>query len=513
MKKTLNINIGNTIIHIEEDAYELLTVYLNEVKFHFSKNADNFEIVTDIENRIAEMFSEILAAQQKQAISIEDVQSIIEQMGSVKDFETSEEAEEDQYTGPSFNPIKKLYRDTDKANIAGVCVGLAHYMDVSVSWVRLAFLVSAGFGGAGILAYLILWIMIPKAGTKTEKMFMRGEEANLRGFANSYLHPFVDESRGFIARSFDALGRFIHGTGKIIFKILAVFIIAVGSFTLISLFITLIAILGVWDASLYHQFPFNIINEEYFTTLAFAAFVTCAVPLLALVLFTVRVAFSSRPVNKTFSFVLLIIWLFGMGSSIFYAVKISSDFKESAEFSQTVELKPYQAYTLNIDRTRFFTSADSLRYQIDPNRYKGRKILTDRDWNNNEQPRNIRLTMVKSEDNSVSMTQNYSSRGRTFEDALKNAQNTHYDFAQKGAVLNFSSALQILQNVNWRDQELEMILKVPVGTSLTINKDLNRSLNGYNYWCDHDDNSDYTEWIMTDTGLKCKYPHEEKEEE
>jgi len=64
MKKTLNINIGNSIIHIEEDAYEMLTVYLNEVKQHFAKNADDFEIVTDIENRIAEMFGEMLSEQQ-----------------------------------------------------------------------------------------------------------------------------------------------------------------------------------------------------------------------------------------------------------------------------------------------------------------------------------------------------------------------------------------------------------------------------------------------------------------
>jgi hypothetical protein len=63
MKKTLNINIGNSIIHIEEDAYEILTAYLNEVKFHFSRSADNLEIVTDIENRIAELFTEILREQ------------------------------------------------------------------------------------------------------------------------------------------------------------------------------------------------------------------------------------------------------------------------------------------------------------------------------------------------------------------------------------------------------------------------------------------------------------------
>ena len=62
MKKTLIINIGNTIIHIEEDAYEILTAYLNDIKQHFAKNADDVEIVTDIENRIAEMFAEILEA-------------------------------------------------------------------------------------------------------------------------------------------------------------------------------------------------------------------------------------------------------------------------------------------------------------------------------------------------------------------------------------------------------------------------------------------------------------------
>ena len=111
MKKTLNINIGNSIVHIEEDAYEMLTVYLNEVKHHFAKNADDFEIVTDIENRIAEMFGEILTAQQKQAINIDDVKSVTAQMGSVKDFETSEESEgtSDPLSHiPPYDGVKKL---------------------------------------------------------------------------------------------------------------------------------------------------------------------------------------------------------------------------------------------------------------------------------------------------------------------------------------------------------------------------------------------------------------------
>lgn len=46
--------------------------------------------------------------------------------------------------------------------IAGVCGGLAHRFGVSVALVRLAFLVF-GVVGAGELAYLVLWVIMPNA--------------------------------------------------------------------------------------------------------------------------------------------------------------------------------------------------------------------------------------------------------------------------------------------------------------------------------------------------------------
>ncbi|RZL45338.1 MAG: PspC domain-containing protein [Pedobacter sp.] len=131
MKKTIIINIGNSIIHIEEDAYEILTAYLNEIKQHFAKNADDFEIVTDIENRIAEMFAEILEAGKKQVIEITDVQNVIAQMGSVKDFIGEEEEETPKaQQHVNYEGAKKLYRDTDDGVIAGVCAGLGHYLNI-----------------------------------------------------------------------------------------------------------------------------------------------------------------------------------------------------------------------------------------------------------------------------------------------------------------------------------------------------------------------------------------------
>jgi len=508
MKKTLNINIGNSIIHIEEDAYEILTVYLNEVKQHFARNADDFEIVTDIENRIAEMFVEILANEQRQVVNFQDVQTVIAQMGSVKDFESSEE-EPEEYIAPPHFSVKKLYRDTDQAMIAGVCSGLSHYLDIESRLVRLIAIATIFLGGSGILAYVVLWIMIPRAVTKAEKMTMRGEEANLKGFANSYLQPLAQQSRGFIAEFLDVLGNFINGTGKVIFKIIAAGIIAFGSLCILSLIVALAALLGLWDSNIYQMFPLNIVNQDYLTASIVAVFLVFAIPVLALVLFSIRVAFNSRPANKSLSFGLLIIWLAGVAVASFYVVKIGSEFKEGAEFTQVNDIKPYQVYTLNIDRTRFFTKEDSLRYSIDPGNYNGRRILTDLD-HNFDAPRNIRLNIEKSENGKSYLSQYYKARGKTFEMALKNAQNIHYDFLQHDSLLTFSPMLQFIKAGNWRGQEVELTLKVPVGTKLNISKNFSRYLDGYGYWdCDHDSSSEFTVWKMTQEGIKCE--HEEKE--
>ncbi len=57
---------------------------------------------------------------------------------------------------------KKLYRSVTDKMIGGVCGGLAEYFDVDPVIVRLIFVLAVIFGGSGILAYLILWIIIPQ---------------------------------------------------------------------------------------------------------------------------------------------------------------------------------------------------------------------------------------------------------------------------------------------------------------------------------------------------------------
>ena len=57
---------------------------------------------------------------------------------------------------------KKLYRSKNNRRVAGVCGGIAEYFDIDPTLVRLLTLLFILLGGAGVITYLIAWIIIPK---------------------------------------------------------------------------------------------------------------------------------------------------------------------------------------------------------------------------------------------------------------------------------------------------------------------------------------------------------------
>ena len=67
-------------------------------------------------------------------------------------------------TEPSSKETKRLYRTREGRIVAGVCSGIAAYFGIDSTLVRLAFAVFTIFGGAGILIYLLAWIVIPEEG-------------------------------------------------------------------------------------------------------------------------------------------------------------------------------------------------------------------------------------------------------------------------------------------------------------------------------------------------------------
>jgi phage shock protein PspC (stress-responsive transcriptional regulator) len=184
MKKIININFHSRVIPIEETAYDILRKYVESLKKHFADEEGGDEIVNDIENRFAELFSDRL---KKGAVCITDadVNEIITSMGRPEDFDQDEKSTNGNAGSKSSSTFaeeatadepRRLYRSENDKMLGGVCGGLAVYLRIDPSVVRIiyAVLILGSFGTA-LLLYIILWIALPPKSmvTKIKKRLFR----------------------------------------------------------------------------------------------------------------------------------------------------------------------------------------------------------------------------------------------------------------------------------------------------------------------------------------------------
>ena len=134
MKKTLTINLGGIVYHIDDDAYRLLDNYLSNLKHYFRKQEGAEEIVDDIEMRIAELFAEKVT-EGKQVITVSDVEEIIARVGKPEDFgiadedtdsqKRTEQASSANQSNTQTSAQRRWFRDPDNKLLGGVAAGLA----------------------------------------------------------------------------------------------------------------------------------------------------------------------------------------------------------------------------------------------------------------------------------------------------------------------------------------------------------------------------------------------------
>ncbi len=171
MKRTTSVNIGGRVFNMDEDAHEMLEYYLASVAGQFENKKERKEILDDVENRIAELFSARINSF-RQVITLDDVNDMIRVMGKPSDFG----AEEEIFPGyPDKKGYRRMYRDPDRRILGGVCSGMGAYWHIDPLIVRILFLVAFFGFGIGLLIYLLLWIVIPVARTTAHKLEMRGE--------------------------------------------------------------------------------------------------------------------------------------------------------------------------------------------------------------------------------------------------------------------------------------------------------------------------------------------------
>lgn len=198
MKKTLTINIDGIVFHINEDAYFKLSHYLDRVNAYFRRDEGGDEIISGIESRIAEIFRERKKGY-SQVITIEDVNEVISQLGEPSQINGDEKEQKaagnkNSYSQDESAP-KRLFRDPDNKYIGGVCGGLAAYFNIDPTLVRLLFVLLIFAAGSTILAYLILWIVIPRARTTSERLSMRGEKINISNIEKAIREDIEDIKR------------------------------------------------------------------------------------------------------------------------------------------------------------------------------------------------------------------------------------------------------------------------------------------------------------------------------
>ena len=182
MNKVVTIHLNGAAFQLEEGGYDALRAYLDSAARRLEGNPDREEILADIEQAIADKCQAALGAH-KTVVLAREVSSIIEAMGPVEDASPGAGAPPEGEPDRRPTGARRLFRIREGRKIAGVCAGIAAYLDLDVSLVRLAFVVVALASlGAGAVAYLIVALVVPEAGTDAERAAATGGPSTAQDF-------------------------------------------------------------------------------------------------------------------------------------------------------------------------------------------------------------------------------------------------------------------------------------------------------------------------------------------
>jgi phage shock protein PspC (stress-responsive transcriptional regulator) len=209
MNKVIIINLNGNAYQLEENGYEALRAYLDTAARRLEGNPDRDEIVADIEQSIADKFRALLGAA-KTVVMTREVEGVIAEMGPVEDATGGGAADGDpgkqgapETPKPAFTPsdpagsAKRLYKINDGAMVAGVCTGLAAYLNIDVTIIRIFFVVTTVFWGLGGLLYLVMALLVPSATTSAERAAAYGAPFTAQEFIKRARHGYYEGMKTF----------------------------------------------------------------------------------------------------------------------------------------------------------------------------------------------------------------------------------------------------------------------------------------------------------------------------
>lgn len=350
MKKTLSINLGGYVYHIDEDAYQMLMDYLHEVKLHLSP-ASSEEVLNDIEQRMSELINQWMQ-QKREVIVVSDVEKIIEILGRPEQYQNDddqkEEANEQEKSeaGKSRsgernpNQARRIYRDTKNAFLGGVCAGLAAYFNVSIVLVRILMALSVWFYGLGLLIYLLAWMAIPEAKTAAQRLEMRGEDVTIENIEKKVkeeadrikkkVDGYVESGKfdNHVRHAESGFLQFIKVVLKVILAIIGGVLGLVGFFVLMILIFALIAawsgptaLLQPWPEP-FEPLQQFIQNPTSLTWFVLGMVMVIGIPFAGLIRLFLGVIMNFKPVKPLEIWISVLFWFIGFAICVYSGIQL-----------------------------------------------------------------------------------------------------------------------------------------------------------------------------------------------
>ena len=186
MNTVIVVNLNGNAFHIEEPGFDLLRTYLDGAQAQLRDNPDKTEIMADLEQAIADKCAHFLGPH-KNVLNVAEIESVLKEMGPVQTDGNSASSPgasaepQPRAAGAKGDPgaARRLYQIREGAMLSGVCTGLAAYLNVDVSIVRIVFVVLALLTqGLWIIAYVAMMLVIPFANTDEEHAAAAGTPFN-----------------------------------------------------------------------------------------------------------------------------------------------------------------------------------------------------------------------------------------------------------------------------------------------------------------------------------------------
>lgn len=533
MNKTVTINIAGMVFHIEEDAYDRLKSYLDSLRYKFSAEEGRDEIMADIESRIAE----ILTAKKgpmREVVVMTDIDDVINTMGepeTISEESSTQGAEQttDSQAKEEYQRKgrRRLFRDPDEKMIGGVCAGIGHYFDIDPVWLRLGFVLAVVLGGTGILFYLLLMIIIPRAETTAEKLEMRGDPVDVNNIKRSIQEEFEEwgdrmkdygkrkksdwgkahydsRNRSHYHRRRDRAEDFLRTIGTLLGRFVAFCLVVFGVLLLIGLFTGTFFItdfgpdvISAQARSLFDD------STSYYVAIA-GGILVFGMPLVTMVYSGIMILFRLKRNNKIIGFSALGIWIVGIIMSVVSGTNIAAGFSETSESSERIAVvNPHNKdvmvrVTIDPDMVNEYYDDDFNKHHRYGNRWK-MVTTNETDWKQGAQ-----MNIIPATGDSIELYVYKKSQGRTIEEAQDRVSQIKYIVKQDSTTFTFAPAFTFDHTIGWKEQEVDVELRIPIGTTIFLDK----TCNGFIWDIDNvhgilDDDMTDRRWKMTAQGLEC----------